>query len=153
MGRVTEPQVSRDAELLREAYFAAETYARASVAEGDGFVSPKAQVGSLSAFEWQKLVHAAVSGWIIERVAQASREQIHHDNMIFVADGDVAYREVGKMAAVLPALGSFVESKGLSDKPIGEWARDDVLTFAWLALKNGDLTARHFDEMDNEIPF
>jgi hypothetical protein len=112
---------------------AAVSHAQLAIGERRGVVSPQARIGSLSAFEWQKLVEAIVSGWIIERSRQLAADRLPDEIAILAMGSAPEPRELGTCASILPVLGDFVEKAGLGDTPIGNWSREDILHFVWTA--------------------
>lgn len=114
-----------------QAYTAAIRFGRDVIGEGSGYLAPGAKLGSLSEFEWRKLAENVVSGWIIERSRQLSSERIF-DETAFLAEGSEPEPSgLGHCAAILPMLGTFVEQRGLTDLPIGEWSKRDVILFVF----------------------
>jgi hypothetical protein len=112
---------------------AAIRYGKELVAQGDGFIPPQMQFGRLTERQWEKLAEAITSGWIIERSKQLTAERIGSE-MHFLATGrDPEPSSLGNVAAILPALGGIVEERGLTDKTIGEWTKEDVLLFVYHA--------------------
>lgn len=104
--------------------------AQTAVGDGSGLVSPNARVGTLSVWEWDKLVMGAVSGWVAERSRQVGERFL--DEQYLLATGQIPEPyELGLTALLLPALGDLVEKMGLSDRPIGAWSRDEICTFVW----------------------
>ncbi len=133
MGKLTKPKSIDDVQR-DQAYTAAINNARAIVREERNFLSPHTRLGTMSEFEWRKLADSMVSGWIIER-----SKQLHGDRLLdeesFLSEGSVPEPfELGKLAGILPALGAIVERRGLSELPIGDWPREDVISFAWHVL-------------------
>jgi hypothetical protein len=121
------------------AYEAAINAARAIVREERNFLSPHARLATLSQFEWRRLAEYIVSGWIVERSKQLHADRIL-DEESFLAEGSTPEPfELGRLASILPALGRMVENNELTDKPIGEWSRDEILRFVWEA---SDMVAR-----------
>jgi hypothetical protein len=99
-----------------------------------GMIPALLPVAKLSDQHWRKMAEAFVSGWIIERSRQLTRERLG-DEATFLAMGEEPEpASLGPVAAVLPQLGDFVERRGLADMPIGGWGRDDIILFArWCA--------------------
>jgi hypothetical protein len=118
-----------------QTYTAAINAGRAIVREERDFLSPSIRLGTLSEFEWRKLAEQMVSGWIIERSKQMHAERIT-DEETFMKEGTAPEPfELGRIAAILPALARLVEHWGLSEQPIGEWERDQILRFLWRAIE------------------
>lgn len=106
--------------------------AQSVIGAGPGFVSPSARIGTLSNFEWDKIAMAAVSGWVAERSRQVGARFL--DEQYLLATGEVPPPyELGLAALVLPGLGDLVERLGLSEKPVGQWSRNEVCLFVWTA--------------------
>jgi hypothetical protein len=119
--------------------------ARRVITEGGG-VNPRAMVGSLSDTEWGWIVCAAIFGWIATRGKQATAEGLgiyEADQKIRALSGQAPEPwEAGAVDAVLPALS---EINGIDwSKPVGEWAKDQVVAFAWRSYKliDGALAAQ-----------
>ncbi len=105
--------------------------AKSAIGQERGFVSPSARLGTLSDWEWEKVVMGAMSGWIAERSRQVTSDRLF-DEGVFLATGEVPEPyELGLAANVLPGLGDLIERLGLTDKPIGAWSRDEVCLFVW----------------------
>jgi hypothetical protein len=128
MGRVIITAEERFA-----AYAAAIAMAKGLLSEESNYVHPKSRIGELSPLEWDKLASALVSGWIIERSRQITAERFWLDESFLSTGEDSEPAELGPCAAVLPALGGFVESEGLSDMAMGSWPKLKVLRFVALA--------------------
>ncbi len=124
-----------DHEQAEAAYNNAVSLARDLVRPEAHYLSPNAKLGSLSEAEWRKLALAIVSGWIQMRSRQLTEERFF-DEQYFLATGEVPEPfELGACATVLPALGDFVEKLGVTDKPIGDWSKDQILHFVWTAFE------------------
>lgn len=109
--------------------------AQTAVGIGQGLVSPNARVGSLSAYEWEKIAMGAMSGWVAERSRQVSGDRLYEEECL-LATGEVPEPyELGLAANLLPALGDLVEKMGLSGKPVGDWRRDEICLFVWTAAQ------------------
>lgn len=110
-----------------------------------GFVHPKTPVGELSPWEWGKIAQSLISGWIVERSKQMSLDRGYQEPEFLAMGEEPEPFEVGAFGAILPQLADFIESRGLSDQPIGGWGKLDILHFLWLAskLKADADTARH----------
>lgn len=131
MGRLEK--ITRDeAAAARES---AADLARECIGEGAGMIPPGARIGSLSAWEWNKLVTGIVSGWIVERSRQLGADRVWREDH-FLATGECPEpAEEGLCLTALPALGDLVEKLGLTDAPIGAWSRDQVVLFVWTAVR------------------
>jgi hypothetical protein len=131
MGRVNRITMEERA----AAYHAAVDLAQTAIGEGDGLVSPNARIGSLSAWEWMKLCEGAVSGWIIARSRQLTAERCGDESFFLATGVEPPAAELGVCAFCLPALGELIAKMGLTDKPIGEWSKREVLLFVWHAAE------------------
>jgi hypothetical protein len=129
MGRVAITAEERFA-----AYAAAIDMAKGLLSEEANHVHPMSKIGELSPWEWDKLASALVSGWIIERSRQITAERFWLDESFLTTGEDIEPSELGPCAAILPALGSFVESEGLSDVALGSWPKLKVVKFIALAV-------------------
>jgi hypothetical protein len=118
-----------------EAIASAIDFAQSQLGDGSGFVSRNVRLGSLSRYEWNKLAEGFVSGWIIARSKQLTRDRFA-DEAFFLATGEVPEpSELGVCAAALPELGDLVEKLGLADQPVGAWSREQILIFVWTAAE------------------
>jgi hypothetical protein len=131
MGRVSRISMEERA----AAYYSAVDLAKTAVGEGDGFVSPHALIGRLSAWEWMKLCDGAVSGWIAARSRQLTAERWGDESFFLATGEDPPAAELGVCAFCLPALGELIEKMGLTDKPIEEWSKREVMLFVWHAAE------------------
>jgi hypothetical protein len=118
-----------------QAYTAAINAGRAIVREERNFLSPSIRLGTLSEWEWRQLAEHIVSGWIIERSKQIHAERITDEEAFLKKGATPEPFELGRIAAILPALAKLVEHWGLSEQPIGEWERDQILRFLWQAIE------------------
>jgi len=96
----------------------------------DGGINPRAAISSLSNIEWGWIVAAAIFGWIETKAKQAVAEGCGYDTAIrTMAHRDPAPWEAGAVATILPALG---EMQGVDwTKPVGDWSKDQIVSFAW----------------------
>jgi len=127
-----------------EAYAEAVAYGKLLLGQGDGYLNPNSKFGTLSDFEWNKLTTAVVSGWIVARSKQLTAERFWEEES-FLAMGEVPEPvQLGVVAAILPGLGDFVAKMNMTDRPIGEWTKEEILLFVWTAaeLVNDARTAR-----------
>jgi hypothetical protein len=122
------PKQKTDDDWQREATLSAIAAARA-VVSGDG-INQRATIGSLSELEWGWIVAAAIFEWIKKRAEQAVAEGTAYELPIQTMSGrDPEPWEAGAVASILPALGNI---KGLDwSRPIGEWHKDQITSFAW----------------------
>lgn len=110
---------------------------------GNGGINGRALVGSLSDLEWGWIAAAAIFAWIKTKSEQAVAEGVGYDIPIRT----MTYRgsepwEAGAIASILPALGSMKDVDW--SKPVGEWTKDQIVSFAWQIYKltDGALAAR-----------
>ncbi len=100
-----------------------------SVVTGDG-INQRAMIGSLSELEWGWIVAAAVFEWIKVRAEQAVEEGTDYETPIRTMKGRSPEPwEAGAVTSILPALGNI---EGLDwSRPVGEWHKDKIVSFAW----------------------
>jgi hypothetical protein len=131
---------------------AAICFARDVVRDEAYYLKPASRLGSLSEFEWEKLAEAIISGWIIERSKQLTGERFGHEHAFLAMGQDPEPAGLGHCAVTLPALGQFVEDRGLTDKPIGDWSKMDVLLFVWNAADMVLRATEMRDERPSQLP-
>lgn len=150
MGQVRKPSVVVSTADRLECFAAAVDMAQSAIACERNFVNPETKIGRLSLPEWDKLASAMVSGWIIARSTQVVGELIEDPN-VFLATGEFPEpRELGLCAAILPALGEFVEKMDLTDRPIGLWSKHDVCMFVWNAVQLLNGVTLEYDKRHGE---
>lgn len=141
MKQAAKQTVISEDEWQRRATEAAIQAARNVVAK-DG-IAPRAPIGNLSEIEWGWIVAAVIFGWIKVRAEQAVYEGTSPEVTIRTATNrDPAPWEAGAIATILPQLGSM---QGVDwSKPIGEWPKDQITSFAWQIynLADGALATR-----------
>lgn len=93
-----------------------------------GSINGRTMISSVSEVEWGWIVCAAIAGWIKTKARQAVAEGVGYDNPIRFMPGDMQPWEAGAVEAVLPALG---ELRFDWSKPIGDWSKDEIVSFAW----------------------
>lgn len=108
--------------------------AKTAIGSGQGYVAPHARVGTLSDYEWDKLVMGAVSGWVAERSRQVGTRFLDEEYLLSTGEVPPPF-ELGLAALLLPGLGDLIEAMGLTDKPIGDWSRHQVCVFVWTAAE------------------
>lgn len=93
-------------------------------------INSRAMISSLSDIEWGWLCAASIFAWIKTKAEQAVAEGISYEVAIrTMAHRDPAPWEAGAVASILPSLGDL---KGVDwSKPIGEWSKDAIVSFAW----------------------
>ncbi len=122
----------------------AQAIAAARRVVGQEGVNPRAMISSLSDTEWGWIVCAVIFGWVAERAKQAVHEGLFSTEQAITT---LTYRqpqpwESGAVETILPGLSN---TEGIDwSKPVGEWAKDQVVAFAWQAhrLIDGALAAR-----------
>lgn len=141
-----------DDDWQREATAASIAAAR-SVISGDG-INQRAMIGSLSELEWGWIVAAAIFEWIKKRAEQATSEGCDLETTIRTYRGrDPEPWEAGAITSILPALGNI---PGLDwSRPIGEWHKDQITSFAWhiYQLVNAGIAARDEGAVDKIVKF
>ena len=97
---------------------------------GANGINARAAISSLSDIEWGWLACAAIFAWIKTKSQQATAEGIGYDEAIrAISHRDPAPWEAGAVESILPSLGDL---KGVDwSKPIGEWSKDQIVSFAW----------------------
>jgi hypothetical protein len=146
------PAIKTDDDWQREATLSAIAAAR-SVITGDG-INQRAMIGSLSELEWGWIVAAAVFEWIKKRAEQATAEGSDMETTIRTMRGrDPEPWEAGAVASILPALGNIPDLDW--SRPIGEWHKDKITSFAWQIYKLTDaaLAARDEGATDKIVKF
>lgn len=106
-------------------------------------INARAAIGSLGDIELGWLAAAAIFGWIKTKAQQAVEEGCGYDAAIrAMAQRDPAPWEAGAVETILPALGGMKDVDW--SKPVGEWSKDQIISFAWqiYRLTNGALAAR-----------
>lgn len=146
------PATKTDDDWQREATSRSIAAARA-VITGDG-INQRAMIGSLSELEWGWIVAAAIFEWIKARAEQAVAEGTDYELPIRTMTGrDPEPWEAGAVASILPALGNI---KGLDwSRPVGEWHKDQITSFAWQIHKLvlAALAARDEGAVDKIVRF
>lgn len=121
------------------------------VVSGDG-INSRASVGSLSDIEWGWIVAAAIFGWIKIKAQQAVEEGTSAEAPIrTMTHRDPAPWEAGAVETILPALGNI---EGLDwTKPVGDWSKDQIVSFAWQIhrLTDSALAARDEGAQDKIV--
>lgn len=120
--------------LTRAAANAALNSARAVWEGPAAAVNPNSSLKSLSNVELGWIVNMAISEWICERSRQISSVR-GVDRLIHTFEGNPEPWEKGAVLAALPTLGGVVTDMGITDKPIGEWSRDEICQFVWTCFR------------------
>jgi hypothetical protein len=97
---------------------------------GEHGVNGRAMISSLSELEWGWIACAAVFAWIRTKSEQAVAEGVGFDQAIRAMPNRMPQPwDAGTVTAILPALG---ELNGIDwDKPIGEWSKQQMVSFLW----------------------
>jgi hypothetical protein len=97
---------------------------------GDNDINGRAMISSLNELEWGWLCSAAIFAWIKTKSEQAVAEGVGYDQAIrAMPNRAIQPWDYGAVSAVLPALGDV---RGIPwDRPVGEWSKDQIVTFAW----------------------
>lgn len=112
---------------------------------GANGINARSMISSLNDLEWGWVCAAAIFGWINTKAKQAVAEGIGYDVAIRqMAHRDPAPWEAGAVSTILPSLG---ELKGVDwSKPIGEWSKDQIVSFAWQIYRLTDSALAARDE-------
>ena len=96
----------------------------------DNDINGRAMISSLNNLEWGWIAMAAVFAWIKTKSQQATAEGIGYDEAIRTMPGSYPQPwEFGAVESILPALGDI---KGIPwDKPINDWSKNQMVSFAW----------------------
>ncbi len=109
-------------------------------------INGRAMISSLSDLEWGWIAAACVFAWIGTKAKQAVAEGIGYDAAIYrgMTHRAPAPWEAGAIETILPALG---ELKGVDwAKPIGEWPKEAIVSFAWQIHRLTDAALAARDE-------
>lgn len=100
-----------------------------AVVSGEG-INARAMISSLSDVEWGWIAAATIFAWIKTKAQQAVEEGCGYDTAIrTMAHRNPAPWEAGAVETILPGLGDL---QGVDwSKPIGEWSKDAIVSFAW----------------------
>jgi hypothetical protein len=116
---------------------------------GEHGVNGRSMISSLNELEWGWIACAAVFAWIRTKSEQAVAEGIGYDDAIrAMPDRAPQPWDAGTVTAILPALGNI---DGVPwEKPIGDWSKDQMVTFVWQAhcLVEQALAARDEGQAD-----
>jgi len=131
MGKLAASAISKtEDDWQREATLRAVAAARAVVS--GNYINQRASIGSLSDVEWGWIVAGAIFEWIKTRAEQAT-SQGGGDLLFHTMSGrDPEPWEAGAVAATLPALGNLDLDW---ERPVSEWSKDQIVTFAWQSHK------------------
>lgn len=112
---------------------------------GANGINGRAMISSLSELEWGWICAASIFAWIKTKSEQATIDGIGYDIPIrTMTHREPAPWEAGAVSTILPALG---ELQGVDwSKPIGEWSKDAIVSFAWQIHKLTDAALASRDE-------
>jgi hypothetical protein len=131
-------------ERQRQATLAAIAAAR-DLIKKDGVIPAGTPVGRLSDTEWGWLLAAILFAWINERAKQATAERLDTEEAIRLIATDPCPWDAGAIESILPALAEKCSDLDWS-KPVGAWAKTDIVT---LLLKALPLACRALVERDH----
>lgn len=119
-------------------------YAAKEVIGANG-INGRSMISSLSEIEWGWIAAASIFAWIKTKSEQATAEGTGYDIPIrTMANRDPAPWEAGAVASILPSLGDL---QGVDwGKPIGEWSKDAITSFAWQIHRLTDAALAARDE-------
>ena len=110
---------------------------------GDG-INSRVMISSLSDLEWGWIAAATIFAWIKTKSIQATEEGTGYDEPIrSMKARDPAPWEAGAIETILPKLGSLELPWG---KPVGEWPKETIVSFAWQIHKLSDAALAARDE-------
>ena len=108
-------------------------------------INGRSMISSLNELEWGWIAAAAVFAWIKTKSQQATAEGFGYEEAIrTMAHRDPAPWEAGAVESILPSLG---ELNGVDwAKPIGEWSKEQIVSFAWQIHRLTDAALAARDE-------
>lgn len=116
-------------------------------------INPNSTLRTLSTFELGWIVNMAISQWICERSRQVTTVR-GAERLIHTLDSQTPEPwERGAVTAILPSLGDFLAENNLTGKPIGEWDKEGICLFLWIAYRLIDGARIARDELPGDIPF
>jgi hypothetical protein len=112
---------------------------------GEHGINSRTMIQSLSDIEWGWIAAASIFAWIKTKSEQATAEGTGYDIPIrTMAHRDPAPWEAGAVSSILPSLGDL---QGVDwSKPIGEWSKDAIVSFAWQIHRLTDAALAARDE-------
>lgn len=115
-----------------------------AVVSGDG-INSRAMISSLSDVEWGWIAAATIFAWIKTKSQQAVEEGCGYDTAIrSMVHRNPAPWEAGAVETILPQLGDL---QGVDwEKPIGEWSKDQIVSFSWQIHRLTDAALAARDE-------
>lgn len=121
---------ARDIEADWDAKATSAAIAAARDVIGANGINGRAMISSLSELEWGWIAAASIFAWIKTKSQQATAEGVGYDVAIrTMTHRDPAPWEAGAVSTILPSLGDL---QGVDwSKPIGEWSKDAIVSFAW----------------------
>jgi hypothetical protein len=136
-----------EAEWMAKATRSAIDAAREVITDHD--VNGRAMISSLNELEWGWLCSAAIFAWIKTKSEQAVAEGIGYDQAIrAMPNRTIQPWDYGAVTSILPAMGDISDIPW--DIPVGEWSKDQMVTFAWnvYCLVDQGLSARDEGQTD-----
>ena len=134
-----------------------------AVVSGEG-INARATIGSLSDIEWGWIAAASIFAWIKTKSEQAVEEGTSYELPIrTMKSRDPQPWEAGAIATILPALGNMQNVDW--SKPVGDWSKDQIVSFAWQIHKlclaalaardegSGDKIVRRLNQPEAEREF
>ncbi len=112
---------------------------------GANGINGRSMISSLSEIEWGWICAASIFAWIKTKSQQATAEGTGYDLPIrTMAQRTPQPWEAGAVETILPALGDL---HGVDwSKPIGEWSKDAIVSFAWQIHRLTDAALAARDE-------
>lgn len=112
---------------------------------GANGINGRSMISSLSEIEWGWICAASIFAWIKTKSQQATAEGTGYDSPIRnMTARDPAPWEAGAVETILPALGDLKDVDW--SKPIGEWSKDAIVSFAWQIHRLTDAALAARDE-------
>ena len=141
----TAAQKPRDIEADWEAKATRSAIDAARDVIGAHGINSRAMISSLNEIEWGWIVAAAIFAWIKTRSQQAVAEGRGYEETIrAMPNRNPEPWEAGAVASILPSLGDL---QGVDwAKPIGDWSKDQITSFAWQIYKLTDSALAARDE-------
>jgi hypothetical protein len=94
----------------------------------EGLIRPEMPIGRLTESEWGWFAGAVVSAWVRTRAEQAASEGWNYERAAHATGLEPDPWLEGAVAAILPKLAEACPALDWG-KPVGEWAKDDVVAF------------------------
>lgn len=108
-------------------------------------INARSMISSLNEIEWGWIAAASIFAWIKTKSQQATAEGSSYEEAIrSMANRDPAPWEAGAVETILPSLGDL---KGVDwTRPIGDWSKDQIVSFAWQIHRLTDAALAARDE-------